>query len=164
MTNRRNQRVVAVDTNILVWGVRRKGPPEKIEYAGYLFKELEQEGAQIVIPSIVVCEYINIVSPSDRGKVVAAINERFRIEPFDIKDVVTAAELWDFGKAGRKMQQPNARAVLRADALIIATAKNHGATEFYTEDNDLFTMANKIMTAKRLPTMPPTLFEMDAAS
>jgi predicted nucleic acid-binding protein len=90
---------------------------------------------------------------------VAAISERFRIEPFDIHDVVTAAELWDDGKSGRQMGQPNTRTVLRADCLIVATAKNHGASVFYTEDDACFAMAAKIMVAKRLPTEAPIRFE-----
>ncbi len=87
------------------------------------------------------------------------MNERFRIEPFDFKDAVTAAELWDAGKAGRCMQHPNARTTLRADCLIVATVKNHGATEFYTEDNDCYAMAERVVETKHLPTIAPSLFE-----
>lgn len=159
MTNPSTQRVVAVDTNVLVWGMRKKGPQDKVRHARYLFTELEYAKAQIIIPSIVVAEYLAPISPRDRGTVVAAMSERFRIEPFDVKDAVTAAELWDLGKAGRQMQHSNARTTLRADTLIVATAKNHGATEFYTEDDDCYAMAEKIMKAKRLPTIAPNLFE-----
>jgi predicted nucleic acid-binding protein len=161
VTDNGKKRVVAVDTMVLVWAIRKKGPKDKILHAGYLFKELQQAKAQVIVPSIVVAEYIAPINPQDRIKVVAAITERFRIEPFDIKDVVTAAELWDWGRAGRPMQRPGARTALRADSLIVATARNHGATEFYTEDEACFAMANRIMTAKRLPTIAPSLFEQE---
>jgi predicted nucleic acid-binding protein len=159
VTDPAKQRVVAVDNNILVWAIRKKGPQDKVLHARYLFTELERDKAQIIVPSIVVAEFLAPISPQDRGLVVAAISERFRIEPFDIKDAVVAAELWDAGKAGRHMQHPNARTTLRADSLIVATAKNHGATEFYTEDDDCFAMASKIMDARRLPVIAPSLFD-----
>ena len=159
MTEPRNQRVVAVDTMTLVWGIRRKGPKDRISHAGYLFKELEEDEAQIIVPSVVVLEFITPIRSSDeRANVIAALTERFLIEPFDVRDAALAAELWNEGKSKREMKKEGARACLRADALIVATAKNHGATEFYTEDNDCFEMANKVMTAKRLPSIAPNLF------
>jgi predicted nucleic acid-binding protein len=86
------------------------------------------------------------------------MSERFLIEPFDARDAILAAELWNEGKSTREMKTRGSRVCLRADALIVATAKNHGATEFFTEDNDCFNMASKVMVAKRLPTIAPDLF------
>jgi predicted nucleic acid-binding protein len=144
----------------LVWGIRKKGPPEKITHAGYLFKQLERDKAQIIVPTVVLAEFVTpIRSSDDRAKVVAEMSARFLVEPFDIKDVILAAELWNHGKSNRQMGKDGARTSLRADALIVATAKNHGAKEFFTEDNDCFDMANKVMTAKRLPTIADGLFE-----
>jgi predicted nucleic acid-binding protein len=148
-----NSRIVAIDTNVLVWGVRKKGPADKMLYAGYLFDELSQDEAQIIIPSIVAAEFITDIPPDARAKVIAELSVRFRIEPFDAKDAILAAELWDIGKAGRQMAQPGARTTLRADTLIVATAKNHGAKEFYSDDGDCRDLASKFMTAKPLPKM-----------
>jgi predicted nucleic acid-binding protein len=159
VTAPKSQRVVAIDTMTLVWGIRRKGPEEKIKHAGYLFKELEQEEAQIIVPSVVVMEFITPMrSSEERANVIAALSERFLIEPFDVRDAALAADLWNYGKAKREMKKEGSRACLRADAIIVATAMNHGATEFYTEDDDCFNMANKVMTAKRLPVIAPNLF------
>lgn len=161
MTAADRKRVVAVDTMVLVWALQKSGTPEEhVAHAGYLFKQLEDEKAEIVIPTVVVAEFIAPIKAEERGRVVGALNERFRIEPFDMRDVVTAAELWDAGKSGRPMKQPNARMALRADCLIVATAKNHGASVFYTEDDACFAMAAKVMEAKRLPTIAPSLFDL----
>lgn len=142
----------------LQWAVRKIGPSDKIKHATILFAELERDDAQIILPSIVVAEFIIPVPASARPDVVASLRERFLIEPFDTKDAIMAARLWDYGKVNRAMGAPGARLAMRADTLIIATAVGHGATEFYTDDEDCFTMANKVMTAKRLPTIAPHLF------
>ena len=158
MSDQKHQRVVALDSMTLVWGIRKHGASEKTEHAGFLFSELERDKAQIIIPSVVVAEYITPISSHDeRTKVVAAMSERFFIVPFDADDAVLAAKLYSEGKSSRAMKKPGTRVCLRADALIVATAKNHGAQEFYTDDNDCYAMASKIMTARRLPTTAPYL-------
>jgi len=150
--------MVAVDTNTLHWAVRKQGSSDKITHARYLFQELERDKAQIIVPSIVVAEYIIPVPPNLRSPVVAKLGQRFIIEPFDAKDATLAAKLWDYGKAHRNMGAQNSRTTLRADTLIVATAVNHGATEFYTDDADCLALAKTVMVAKPLPTIPPDLF------
>ena len=150
---------MAVDTMVLQWAIRRKGgSADKIKHALYLFAEFEREHAQIIVPSVVVAEFLIGVHPEAWPAVVASFTERFLVEPFDTKDTIMAATLWNYGKAHRAMGIPGARVRLRSDTLIIATAVGHGATEFYTDDDDCFAMAGKVMTAKRLPTIPPDLF------
>jgi predicted nucleic acid-binding protein len=160
VTNPPAPRIVAIDTMTLIWGVRKDGPEDRIAHAGYLFRELERDKAQIIVPSIVVLEYVTAIqSPGDRANVIGAISERFCVEPFDVKDVDLAARLWQQFKPALQVDQEGARTKMRADTLIVATAKNHGATEFYTEDTDCFRMASTVMVAKRLPTIPVDLFE-----
>lgn len=158
MTDPKKHRIVAIDTNTLQWAVRKTGSPDKIRHAGYLFAELDRDHAQIILPSIVVAEFLVPISDDARPAVVASLRERFLIEPFDTKDTIMAARLWNYGKANRAMGAPGARVILRADTLIIATAAGHGATEFYTDDEDCFAMASQVMTAKHLPTIAPDLF------
>jgi predicted nucleic acid-binding protein len=152
---------VAIDTMTLIWGVRKKGPKDKLEHARNLFVKLDHDEAQIVVPSVVVAEHVTpIDTPEDRAAVIAAMTERFLIEPFDVRDAALAAGLFRYGKSNRDMKAMGARICLRADSLIVATAKNHGAEVFYTEDRDCFAMAQKAgMTAKELPKISDSLFE-----
>jgi len=144
---------------VLVWGIRKSGNLKEIKRAGYLFRELEQDEAQIIIPSIVVAEFITpIRAPEEQVRTVAAMRERFIIAPFDAMDAVLAATLWNRGKSTRKMARQSARVCLRADALIVATAKNHGAEEFFTNNEDCLKMAASVMLARGLPNIAPDLF------
>ena len=145
---------------VLVWGVRKHGQPERIKHAGILFDELEEDEATVVLPAIVVAEYITpLRTQKERERTSAALAKRFQVEVFDIRDAVLAAKLWNDGKTRREKAKPNVRTCLRDDTLIIATAVNRGAKVFYTEDDDCFDMAKRAgMNAKKLPTIG-NLFE-----
>ena len=144
--------IVAVDSMTLVWGIRRRGQPDKVKHARYLFENLEKEKAQIVVPSIVVAEFvIPLKTSKEREEMIVRLQKRFLIAPFDAKDAAVAADLWHDGKKTREMRQPGARVRLKADAMIVATAYGHGAQAFYTDDDDCFNMVQKIMLARRLP-------------
>ena len=159
MTKQPHKLIVSLDSMTLVWGIRKKGQPDKVKHARYLFELLEKEEAQIIIPSVVIAEFvIPFKTRKEREDVIARMRDRFLIASFDARDAILAAELWVAGKSGRQMKKDDARVCLRADSLIIATAYNHGARVFYTDDGDCFNMASKVMEAKRLPTIPPDLF------
>jgi len=162
VSKRDPKRIVSFDSMVLIWGIRRKGPDEMIGYARNLFRELEEAEAQIVIPSIVVAEFVTpLRSQAERSRVIAALCERFLIVPFDARDAALAAELWNHGRKDREMRKPSARVCLRADSMIVASAYGHGATEFYSEDDSCRRIAKKIMTAKKLPRVAPSLFPDD---
>lgn len=160
MSKQASQRIVALDTMTLIWGMRKKGDAAGVKHAKYLFQTLEQEeDTQIVVPSVVIAEFVTpLKSNAERTEVVARMRERFLIAPFDAQDAILAADLWNRGKTSRQMKRQGARVCLRADAFIVATAYNHGEQVFYTDDEDCFKMANRIMKAKHLPRVPPTLF------
>ena len=160
MSAPQSNRIVAVDCMTLIWGIRKgPKPADKIERASLLFEQLEVDKATVIVPSVVLAEFLVAVPAEQRAQTAAAMGERFRVEPFDLHDAVLAAELWSEGKSHRQMGKPNARIALRADTLIIATARNHGAQEFFTDDDDCFRLANTVMTARRLPTVPPYLIQ-----
>jgi len=81
------------------------------------------------------------------------------IIPFDVKCASLAANLFSIGKELRQGGIPGGRACLRADTLIIASAKMYGAKVFYSDDDDCVKLAGQVMTAKKLPDQPNTLFE-----
>ena len=83
---------------ILIWGVRRQGNGDMVEYAGYLFRQLEEDEAQVILPSVVVAEFLTqSKTQAERTHVLAELSKRFILVPFDARDAVLAAELWRYG-------------------------------------------------------------------
>lgn len=150
--------IVGFDTQTLVFGVRRQGTSEQLERAKWLFEELEAERAQVLLPTIVISEYLVPVDKRHHAAIIEAINGRFLVKPFDVECASLAAELFKIGKAKRPQNVPMGREVLRSDTLIIATAKVHKAKVFYSDDADCRALANEVMEARPLPINSPSLF------
>lgn len=146
----------------LVWGVRREGPEDKLNRARWLFEYLDEVEAHVVVPAIVLSEYLCHVNQNDHAATVVAIQSRFIVPEFDVRAASVAATLFLRGQSGRVKGEPDSRKCLRADSLIIATAVTHHARVFYSHDDRSRNLAATLMEARDLPTTPNSLFDYGA--
>jgi len=154
-----NAPIVAIDTNILVWGIRKQGDSEQMKRALWLFELLNEQNAKIIVPSIVLAEYVAGCVDNQIDEAVSVISTEFIIAPFDTMCAKDATHLFKKQKDIYPSNLPNSRSLLKADAMIVATAYRHGADVFYTGDQKCLKMAQTIMTAKDLPNQPNSLFD-----
>lgn len=154
----RSSLIVCIDTQALVWAVRRQGTPAELDRGQLLFERLQEDNAQVVIPSIVIAEYLVPSEKKLHPSIIEAINRRFLIKPFDVHCASLAAELFKSGKPMRPNGVPFGREILRSDTLIIATAVVHKAKVFYSDDGDCRALASTVMDARPLPTFREQLF------
>lgn len=151
--------ITAIDAMVLVWGIRRDGTEEEVKRAAWLFKILERDNSQIILPATALSEYLIPYRPSEHADVIAQLSRRFFLAPFDVKCAALAARLFSIGKAERHMGKRNARKLLKSDAYIVATAAVHGARLFYSNDKWCRKLAEKAgLTARDLPDIAPDLF------
>jgi len=142
----------------LVWGIKQVGNRDYLRRARWLFEELDRDDARIIVPAVVVAEYLTNVPEHLRMGVLAEFTGRFFVAPFDAKCAPVSARLWQKGRRGRVGRNPGDRKCLRADTLIIATAYVHGAREFYSGDAKCRKLAEGLMDPKDLPDIAPDLF------
>ena len=144
MSENAGPRVVAFDSMVLAYAVR-KTPSQKgkVRRAHLLVAELERDKAVIIIPSVVVTEYLKEIAQDDRDRAANEIASWFKVEAFDLEDTVLASKLWDDGEAHRRREEEGYRNKMKADAMIIAVAINRGAGEFFSEDGDSRKMATR---------------------
>jgi len=109
----------------------------------------------IVLPTVAISEILVPVPTSQKGPLLAKLSSRFICPPFDLPAAAIAAELWSQHKKLPKDQQYKSRHILRSDAMIIASARSAGATEFYTHDRKCRSLANLVMVGKDLPKRDP---------
>jgi predicted nucleic acid-binding protein len=154
--------IVATDSNTLIYALKEKPPtePDQIEFhrrAQILLQMLAREKAKIIIPSIVLAEYLIGIEASRHPDVIASFQRLFFCPPFDVRCAAVAASLWQLHHTlpeGEKMQ----RRVLKADVMIIATAKVAGARMLFTGDRGCRNLARNIMDARDLPTHDEDLY------
>jgi len=158
VSDSRPSRTVAVDTMTLVWGIKQVGHREYLLRARWLFEELDRDDARIIVPAVVVAEYLTTVPEHLRMGVLTKFTRRFFVAPFDAKCPPLSARLWQKGRKTRAGRNPGERKCLRADTLIIATACVHGAREFYSGDAKCRKLAEGLMDPKDLPDIAPDLF------
>ncbi|UCC31796.1 MAG: PIN domain-containing protein, partial [Phycisphaerales bacterium] len=114
--------IVGVDTMVLVWGLRSRSTSASDELetrAQILLKLLEEDKAEIVVPTIVVAELLIPIKVGKHGDFIAELRRRFICPPFDLQAASLAADLWQRHRELPRKDQL-ARNVLKADVLIIA--------------------------------------------
>lgn len=136
--------IVAVDAMTLVWGIRRQGTEQQCRKARWLFDVFTARKTQVIVPTVALSEYLTAVDPAHHEAVIDAMNKRFLIRAFTTECAPIAATLFAAGTQLRAKGVPGGRAVLRADSLIIATARIHGAGCLYSNDSDCRDLANTI--------------------
>jgi hypothetical protein len=86
---------------------------------------------------------------------IATLSERLVCPSFDLHAAAIAADLWAQHQKLPADLQYTKRHVLKADVMIVASAKAIGATDFYTHDKRCRALAGIMMTAHDLPTDDP---------
>ena len=154
--------LVAIDTMILVWGLRRAGQEEQIKRADWLIDSFDENNVQVIVPSVCLAEYLIPCDPATHNDTIAELAKRFILAPFDARGAALAARLFVEGKKDRKMATKNARNLLKSDSLIIATAAVHGARTFYSDDTQCRSLASRVpgLTTEGLPTVAPDLWSL----
>jgi hypothetical protein len=117
-----------------------------------LLDQLARDDALVILPTVAIAELLVPVPPADSGLLIRALAEQFICPTFDLPAAAIAANLWAEHKKLPRDQQYKDRHVLKADAMIIASAKAAGATDFYSNDQNCRKLAGLVMGAHGLPT------------
>lgn len=152
---------VSLDTQICIWAIRGGGNPsqrEEVRRSRILLDQLEDESATIIIPSVVVAELLVPVDVAKHGEFLIELQKRFVTAPVDLQAASLAASIWQQHKNLKKSDQTK-RTILKADALIVASAQCAGARRFYSHDKGCRHLARLIgMEPRDLPTHDENLF------
>jgi predicted nucleic acid-binding protein len=111
-----------------------------------------------IIPYIAVAELLLGIDRTQHGQYITELQERFFLAPFDLRATAYAASLWQDYRGLPKDQQIE-RTCLKADVLIVATAKVHGATKVFSHDPKFRKLADFAgMAGRDLPTHSEDMF------
>lgn len=155
--------IVALDTVVIIYSMGQgrahgKDIADLQRRARILRADLQEKNHTIVVPTIVVAELLLGLDKEHHGQFIAEIQRTCLVAPFNIRASAVAAELWLVHHKLDKKQQV-ARTVLKADAMIVASAQVAGASIFYSCDpkcRKLAVLAG--LKARDLPTHSENLF------
>lgn len=153
--------IVGIDTMVLIYaGVVPAKDGAQIDQdltvrAKILLHMMQRQSATIVLPSVAVAELLVPIPTAKHGAFLSNLQTYFLCPAFDLKAASIAADLFaEHSKLERTERYTN-RQTLKADVLIIATAKSAGATKFYTHETPCRRLASKVMNAYALPDRDP---------
>lgn len=153
---------VGIDSMVLIYAgiVPRKSEKGKAAHTTALATKAKLllhmlRNDTVILPAVAVSEILVPVPSTNRGILTAKLASMFVCPSFDLPASAIAAELWAKHKK-LKPSQHRQRQVLRADAMIVASAKAAGATLFYSHDKKCRQLASQIMEARDLPHRDPT--------
>jgi hypothetical protein len=125
-------------------GVPIEKPKERIEL---LIQRLQKEKAKIVIPTPALSETLIRAGTEASVQIVEYINKYavFRVEAFDARAAIELATISReaLGRKGKRGGSTAVWAKVKFDRQIVAIAKVVGATEIYSDDGDIATLAKQ---------------------
>ena len=152
--------LVCLDTNVIQWGLlRRASGPDRQQLVARsveLVEHLNSNGAQIVLPTVVMAELLVPVRMEEQEAVLDRFDERWIVADFDPRAAMKYAEIRSRMKdlrdqeIEREGRSSTARCVLSPDAMIIATAIVNKAEVIYTGDSDFARRTHEFMRAEYL--------------
>jgi predicted nucleic acid-binding protein len=149
--------VEAIDTHVLIWGVRRhvqEGREDMIARCERLIEKIKATHSTIMLPSIVVSEYLIGFDLDAQMRQREILSKNYFVAPFDTKAGWIAAELYDKGVFDRAREESKlGKQCLKADLMIVATAIAHGATCIWVDDGHIKTLARGRILVKIIPTL-----------
>ena len=87
----------AIDTSILIWGVKKASPPDRpdmVERCVALIESLSKNRARIMLPSVVVAEYLTDFPFEQQEAQYRVLERHFFIAPFDAAGAAIAAQIY----------------------------------------------------------------------
>lgn len=155
-------RPYCLDTQILIWGIQgfaKKSQQHMIERAVHFFEvAIEQTKVPIIIPSVVLAEFMVKIPSELKPKVLKECESRFHISPFDALAAVEYSrirrELDEKGILNSVRDAGRPRQAISVDLQIIATAVVRRASALYTTDKRMRVMAEGFVNIRELPPVP----------
>jgi hypothetical protein len=144
-------RLVAFDTQLLIWGVQGTSHPSQgklIPRARALIEELSKAQVKVVVPLAAAVEYVCGFPVVDQPKQWARLSESFRLIPFDQRAAQIAAQIERRRHeakttprtkvaqrtASKRRSRDIARQKVKVDVQILATAVAAGAESIFTDE------------------------------
>ncbi|MBI2869521.1 MAG: type II toxin-antitoxin system VapC family toxin [Chloroflexi bacterium] len=157
--------LVCFDNNVLIWGIKEQaelGQEEMIPRAKALINDLVKSKTEVIIPSLVIAEFLMRIHPKEHTTTINLFELRFALQPFDTAAASKFAEIWQTRKSEgiikALIESGKTKTEMRVDNLIVAIAVAQKAECIYSHDDDLKAFARGFIEVRDIPPVPSTPF------
>ncbi|QPK64005.1 PIN domain-containing protein [Methylomonas sp. LL1] len=155
-------KLICLDMHAILWGIRKYSTPgqeDMILRSEAFFSECRKNKVTMMIPSIVVGEFLTGIDSTQHSLVVNKLKEGFQICPYDYQASALFAKLWREKKYSGIIKNTQhdlqaTRQELKADCMIVATAIAKKADVIYSHDNKLKNFAGDSIEVREIPSIP----------
>jgi predicted nucleic acid-binding protein len=139
-----------VDTHVLIWAIKERAndaQKHKVKHAQYLLHQLDKQGAQTVISTIVVSELLRDVEIDKQKEMYMVLQKNFLIMPFCNRaalECARIAKIHDLKNPKEDLKDTHSNTAMKSDWMILATALVNNVQVLYTEDKPLTNMAKLV--------------------
>lgn len=153
--------IVCLDTQILIWAIKeeaKSGQEDMVYRSKALIERLDKDDKKILIPSIVIGEFLIHMPPETYQITTNLIERDFIVAQFDVRAASYYAKIWrekqdvnlldDLKESGKTRQE------LKADRMIVATALANNAECIYSHDNGVIAFGQGFIDVHRVPSAP----------
>ncbi len=153
------------DTNTLIFAVEPASGPHVSDHCRrvrHLLERLRDEKTPVMLPVLVLCEFLCKYPPEDHERVRSALADDYLLIDVTPQVASQAAVLHHEGCAKALAAGGVPRQQVKYDQLIAATAVVAGAKEVISEDRDYAQLSGgrlKWTKVSDLPLPPPTLLD-----
>ncbi len=131
----------AFDNSFLTLALARKGAasvPKAIELVDDLIEKLETKKAKVIIPTPTLTEVL-LKAPKSGPSYLEKLKSYscFQIKPFDEKAAIELAETLIASVGRKRGKKAVSKMKVTFDRQIVAVAKAHGASEMYSDDQEV---------------------------
>jgi predicted nucleic acid-binding protein len=153
--------LVGFDTHILIWGVQktsRQTQQDMIPKTERFFKHLDDNQIKVIIPSVVLSEFLMPIPAKEMGSYLHKIEEKFMVIPYDAMAAIEFAKIWQSKQEDDTIQALRhdglSKHHLKVDGMIVATALTRKASCIYSHDSGLKKFASGYIEVKEIPFLP----------
>jgi predicted nucleic acid-binding protein len=153
--------ICCIDAHTFIWGLKQKcdeGDEHLMNRAIYLFKWIDDNKHQVMIPTVVLGEVLSAEPLEKYPVILDLIKKSFIIADFDQRASMKYAQLFtnkieDLKKIAKEIDVD--RQKMKIDHLIVACAVSGGAKCIFSHDKGLKAFGQKYIDIKELPDIPP---------
>jgi predicted nucleic acid-binding protein len=153
--------MVCIDSHVMIWAIKEESAPGQefmIPKAKAFLKWLDKTDVKVIVPSVVVAEFLMRIPPEIHTTINNLIQRNFISPPFDLQAAAHFSRIWQARKSQKVLQDlidnGKTRQELKADSMIVATALARGASLIYSHDEGLKKFAEGYIRVLEIPDVP----------